>query len=132
MLNVASYLCNDHSATILGTLPADEQRFAPHTEGKNWGRKWAWDYLHGKAEERSADADGYDVPCKWGDTLPTQAGEYPCSIHFPEGAEPGTLVLFDVKDYGSPSMYGYWVLNSDAESLEHARKCAAQQTTYVD
>lgn len=132
MLNVTSYLCNDHSATILGELPADEQYFARHTEGKNEGFKIAWDYLHGDAETRSAKADGYDIPCKWGDVLPTLAGEYPCLIHFPKGAEPGTLVLFTVRDACSPGMYGFYVLNSDAKYLAHARKCAARQTTYVD
>lgn len=132
MLHATSYLCNDHSATILGALPADEQQFAPQTHGKNWGHKLAWDYLHGEAEQRSARLDGYDVPCKWGALLPTQPGEYPCLIHFPQAAEPGTLVLFNVRDACSPRMYGYWVLNSDAEGLAHARQCAAQQTTYVD
>ena len=132
MINVTSYLCNDHSATIIGSLPEFEQRFAPGTEGKNWGHKLVWDYLHGQAEERSADAHGYDIPCKWGDVLPTLAGEYPCLIHFPEGSEHGTLVLFTVRDACSPGMYGFYVLNSDAKYLAHARKCAAQQTTYVD
>ena len=132
MLHVTSYLCNDHSATILGALPADEQQFACHTVGKEAGFKIAWDYLHGQAETRSADASGYDIPCKWGELLPTQAGEYPCLIHFPEGAEPGTLVLFTTNESWTGRMYGYWVLNSDAEGLAHARQCAARQTTYVD
>tara|TARA_Y100000310_G_scaffold143504_1_gene142865 strand:+ start:466 stop:855 length:390 start_codon:yes stop_codon:yes gene_type:complete len=89
-----------------------------------------WSYLHGKAEEKAINADGWDIynmdftSQEEFDIFKTKEGIYDCIIHYEEESLPGKLFYWDA-NYDPDAcafLKGLVVLLDDQDSIDYAQE----------